>query len=75
MGNVTEISASNKYRTHSFDKVTHGIYVGSEIGKRRHGTCGSEQTRQQKQYNNKEPHHKYGLLHVVGVVRNDESER
>ena len=40
-----------------------------------HGARGGEKSREQHDAHHKEPHHEHGLLHGVGVVGHDESER
>ncbi len=75
MSNAAEAASTNKYSAHSLYEIAYRINVCGEIRHGRHGTCGGEQTGKQQEYDHEEPHYEDGLLHGVGVIGYNQSER
>ena len=75
MGCFMQASASYEYGADGIDEVTHGIDVGGHVSPLGHGARGGEKSREQHDAYHKEPHDEHGLLHGVGVVGHDKSER
>ena len=75
MGDVGEVTAADEDGAHGIDEVVHGVDVGGQVGPVGHGACGREESAEQEQTYDEEPHHEDGLLHGFAVVGDDESER
>lgn len=75
MGYAAEITATNEDGAHGINEVVHGVDIGGQIGTGGHGACGREESAEEHQADDKEPHDEHGLLHGVAVVGDDESER
>ena len=70
-----QTSTTDEDGADGIDEVVHGIDIGGKIGPLRHGARGGEKAREQHDAHHKEPHDEHSLLHGVGVVGHDESER
>ena len=57
------------------DEVVHGIDVGGQVSPVGHGAGGGEESAEQHDADNEEPHDEDGLLHGVAVVGDDKPER
>ena len=75
MGDVLDAAAANEDGANGLDEVVHRVDVGRQIGPVGHGARGREKATEQHQTDNEKPHDEHGLLHGVGIVGNDESER
>ena len=75
MSHLVESAATNKDSADGVDEIMHGVHVGSGVGPFGHAARGSEETAEQHDADDEEPHDKHGLLHGVAVVGDDEAER
>ena len=75
MGCFVQTTTADEDSADGIDEIVHGVDVGGEIGPLGHRARGGEKSREQHDAHHKEPHDEHGLLHGVGVVGHDESER
>ena len=68
-------TSTDKDGADGIDEIVHGVDIGGQISPLGHRARRGEKTRKQHDAHYKEPHDKHALLHGVGVVGHDESER
>ena len=71
---MLQASPTDEDSTDSIDEVVHRVDVSGEVRPVRHGADRCEQTTQQEETDNEEPHDKDGLLKGFAVVGYDEPE-
>ena len=74
MSHLAEAAATDENGADGVDEVVHGVDVGGQVGQVWHGAGRGEETAEQHDADNEEPHDEHGLLHGVAVVGDDEAE-
>ena len=74
MGDCLESAASDEDGADGVDEVVHRVDVGGQIGPVGHGAGGCEESAEQHDADDEEPHDEHGLLHGFAVVGYDEAE-
>ena len=74
MGNIAEATATDEYGADGIDEVVHGVDVCGGVCPVWHGTSRGEESAEQHDADDEEPHDEHGLLHGFAVVGYDEAE-
>ena len=75
MGHLAEAAATDEDGADGIDEVVHGVDVGGQVGPIGHGARRGEESAEQQDAHDEEPHDEHGLLHGIAVVGDNESER
>ena len=75
ISHLAEAPATDEDGADGIDEVVHGVDVSGDVRPFWHGTGRGEESTEQHDGNHEEPHDEDGLLHGVGIVGHDESER
>ena len=75
MSHLAESAATNEDGADGIDEIVHGVDVGGQVGPVGHGARRGEESAEQHDAHDEEPHDEDGLLHGIAVVGDNESER
>ena len=72
---LTETSSADIDRSDSVNEIVHRVDIRRRVRPHRHGADRGEESAEEHQENDEEPHNEDCLLHITAEIRDGQSER